>query len=193
MSGPLDYAPPRRPSSARRAWILTALFVAAFVGFHVVGTLIHPYAERASGQRMEAGACAGNLRTLHQMIARYAADNAGAMPPDLATLVFPGPPPLKVLTCPASTDLPSTAGDLATFRNDVAAGGHCSYVFVDGAERLAALPADAVLVFEAAADHWDEAHVLFADGRVESIDATTLAELRRRFDNGVRPIRLPAP
>jgi hypothetical protein len=193
MNEPLDYAKapePRRASLAGRIVVGIGATLAVVVLYVILDGVMSMRSHSAGRAVAKQAHCANQLTALREAMRLYAAENRGRPPPDWARLMFTVDAVPEVLVCPASDDVRSDAKDEAALRADVAAGGHCSFAYLQPTARLADLPADQVVAFELAPNHADGGHALFGDGTVRLLDPATLATLRKRFDAGERAMRL---
>ena len=189
MSGPvLEY----RSRERRRVlplifWLICALVLATLA--------ISLWKFVSTGRRGDGSPrlrCASNLVQVGQAILLYANDYHDQMPPDFAVLPSTEDIWTDVFTCPATDDVKTSATQPAAIRADFAAGGHCSYVYVDGYATYSTLAPTDVVAFEPLANHGDGANALFGDGHVEFVNKAAAAAIERQFKAGTRPVRVPA-
>jgi prepilin-type processing-associated H-X9-DG protein len=130
--------------------------------------------------------CASNMRQIGLALKMYANDDVrnNAFPPDLVTLTKAGMLEPDAFVCPSSNDM--VAGGTGWESSMTPGSGFCSYIYVPGLTDRAS--ADAILLYEPITNHdGDGSNVLFVDGRVEWVDAVSLAPMIAQVEGGVNP------
>lgn len=168
--------PPRRGMHPA----LLVLIILAGIGLPVLVLLISillPALNKAR-QAAQQVKCAANLKNIGLACQVYAnSQRDAAFPDSLSTLFKAGGLPPSVLVCPASADTPSTATSSAQLAADLAAGGHCSYIYIGGLS--ATSPGSMVLAYDNPADHGPGhgINVLYVDGHVQWVAEPAASQL----------------
>lgn len=139
--------------------------------------------------------CASNMRQLGNVMMLYANANRGHFPEKLEDVLQVDPTlSPTAFVCPSDDKAPPSATSIQTEAHEIAAGQHCSYIYVGNELTVNASP-DTVLLYEPLADHHQEgATVLFVDGRVQWVSAADAQSILAQQAAGTRPVRLnPSP
>ncbi len=175
---PLDYGRPTGPRRQRLSpWVsypILLVAVLALVAALSSGTSSHHSRETAMRAR-----CLSNLHQIGLANLLYAQEHGGTFPDTLATLIREEPDlPPSVLVCDDSTDTPAAAPTTRAVADAVAAGGHCSYVYVGGGLTAATATAATVVAYEPVSHHnGDGCNVLYGDGHAAWVTAAAAAGL----------------
>lgn len=184
----------RRPRLSTYSKVCIALAIVAFIA--AAGMLILPQFGR-SRPIANVIKCGSNLKQIGLAIHMYAGDYGDALPPDFATLVLdPGLAPYTFVC--ASRDctddvakLPSTATTQQAASTVVEGTSTCSYFLCKfPGQTLSQLTPRHVLVYEKPLNHTTETNgmnVLFADGRVDWIDAPLRDKIAAELAAGQNP------
>jgi prepilin-type processing-associated H-X9-DG protein len=185
-AAPLGYAP---GGERARRWPLVVLPVLATALVVCVAAAVVLPMHNRTHEHPPRQYCASNLRQIGQGVQMYAIEHGGAFPPDFATLLLTEDLTSDVFVCVATED---TRAEGATTRavaaNLTAAAGHVSYVYCGNGLTQQA-PANAVVAYEPLSNHRDGMNVLFADGRVQWLDAKQGQKLIAELAAGNNPPR----
>jgi prepilin-type processing-associated H-X9-DG protein len=140
--------------------------------------------ERETANRVK---CASNMRDIGQALYQYANNNGGQFPPRLEDLLLAQRLDTSMFVCPGSRDTPADGATAQARAAALAAGGHNSYIYVPNLSTSAT--ADAVLLYEPAADHSDVSNFLFADGHEECVYKKQAAGMIAEINGGHNPPR----
>jgi prepilin-type processing-associated H-X9-DG protein len=187
---PLDYEAPsdrNRPPGHYGCvmWFVFGLLALTVLGFAV--TLMQNAAEgRETINRIKSAA---NLQSIGKAISAYTGANQGSFPDSFQTLLLSDSVASSVFVSPRSNDTPATGSTLQAVANQLAAGGHLSYVYLGRGMNAGAVTWDSVVAYEFPNDRYGGA-VLFADGHVEFAAAGEIAEIVAKSKSGLWPIKL---
>jgi hypothetical protein len=178
----LEYAPRKWP-----AWKLSKLEIgiAGAVTISVlVGVLLPSLTRSRCNWQVK---CAANLRTIAQAVQMYANENRGAFPPDVATLVVTQDLIADNFVCYRTNDTSAEGPTPQAIANQLtAAAGHLSYVYC-GAGMNDKVPASTVIAYEPLSNHGDGLWVVYADTKVEWLDAKRSRKLLAELAAGHNP------
>jgi predicted Zn finger-like uncharacterized protein/prepilin-type processing-associated H-X9-DG protein len=130
--------------------------------------------------------CVENLKKLGEGMRQYAAANGGRFPDRLESAVIAKNIRVELLVCPASGDTVAPGDNPAAQAQSLRDGKHVSYNYV-GQNLTASSPAECVLIYESPGRHGTGMHVLFVDGRVQTIGDVEAAKALNRLNRGVNP------
>ena len=131
--------------------------------------------------------CASNLRQLGLAMQLYANENREAYPDTLEHLLHSQDITAHVYVCPSSNDTVAAGANAQAIVNDMAGGGHVSYVYA-GKGLTSQSPADAILAYEPMTNHsGDGTNILFGDGHVEFVTKNRAQALIRLVEAGQNP------
>ena len=143
-------------------------------------------APTGSGSATLEARCAENLKRIGEGMKRYAAEHEGRFPDSLEAAVASKLVSADWLVCPASDDTTAPGETAAAQSQKLAEPGHVSYRYVGG-RLTASSPAECVLIYESPGRHGTGMHVLFVDGRVQTIGDVEAAKAANRLNRGVNP------
>jgi prepilin-type processing-associated H-X9-DG protein len=170
--------------------------VALLVGF--VSVLLPSQGKpREQAQRVK---CASNLRQIGQLLILYARDNGGVLPGTIYDTAGADSAGYAYACANRLDGYPYQA----SVRDQMAwAARRETYLYAAASQRVADLPPDAVLVFEAVGMHPADrlrfsgeplpagGNVLWVDGSAEFVSDDVLRALAAAHARGERPLRLP--
>ena len=188
MAGPDDPPPTTveygRPGDRRRprlqmgrVWVRIVIVPAVLVGL-AYAVMPTTNLQRELKRRRQ---CARQLREIGVAIRAYCDDHGGACPDTLASLVRVEPDlPPATLCCPDDHDTPAGGADRGALADAVAAGGHCSYVYVGRGLKRSTATAATVVAYEPASPttgHENGCNILWGDGHVDWHETADAARL----------------
>jgi hypothetical protein len=132
-----------------------------------------------------------NLRQIGLAIQMYANDNAGRLPPDLATTMVAEDLISEVFVCPSTNDDRAAGPTTQALLQEFAKPGHCSYILASPLPPTwNALSPAHVLAYEPAGNHFGTGtNILFGDGRCELLPDAKAAYLIAELKAGFNPPR----
>ena len=137
--------------------------------------------------------CLSNLRQIGQALQMYAAENAGRLPDDFSTLLVKEDLTSAVFNCPRSNDVPAEGATPQEQAENLKKPDRCSYRYFGKGLSLP-LPDDRILALEPLENHEGEGmNVLYADGRVEWVNASEAAGAMQKATTPPSPSTSPAP
>lgn len=180
----LEYASP----PASRPWVRRAVYAA--VAAVVLVLLISVLLPSLNRSRHGPGylKCSSNLRSIGQAVQMYANENRGLYPPDFGRLLLTQDLTSEMFVCYSTDDVRADGPTMQAVAEKLSAGGHLSYVYTGKGMTLNS-PANAVLAYEPPSNHGNGMNVLFADGRVQWIDAVRGRKLMSELEAGHNPPR----
>lgn len=136
--------------------------------------------------------CAANMRALGQAIMMYANNNQGQLPDSLATLCESQDISPAVFVCPASDDRPADGATTQAVRDQFAAQGYVSYLYLgSGLTRTAFDDERLVLMCEPLANHGNEGmNVLLGTDTVRWVPANAARRILDQIPARKTPVRL---
>lgn len=136
--------------------------------------------------------CKANMQMLGQAMIMYANSNGDHFPDKLEDVLQADPTlPPGAFVCPSDDKSPPSNSSIQTEAHEIASGQHCSYIYV-GEGLTASSPSNAVLLYDAPADHQNEGmNVLFVDGHAEWVGKAEAQSILSQQASGDRPIKVP--
>ncbi len=145
--------------------------------------------------------CPSNLKNIGLACLTYANNYGGNFPNRIEDLILIEELKPDKFVCPSSRDSPAT-GTPAEQAAAISAGGHCSYVYVGkgftltmcdpGGFAAGRSMSAVVLAHENPANHKVGMNVLFVDGHVQFVAATSVAQLFAMYPPPAVPTTMPA-
>lgn len=176
--------PGRVGGRAARMLVLPAIVI-------VLGALVLSALNRSkySPNRVK---CASNMRALGQAMMMYAYGHQGQLPDSLATLRESQDISPPAFVCPASDDRPADGATAQAIRDQFAAHGYVSYVYLGhGLTRTAFDDEGLVLMCEPPANHSGEGmNVLLGTGAVRWVPANQARAIVDQIAARKTPVRL---
>ncbi|MGB7158458.1 MAG: DUF4190 domain-containing protein [Tepidisphaeraceae bacterium] len=170
--------------------VLNVLGWAAYVGLIVAITVPSLGRARETANRVK---CASNMKQLGLAILLYANENRGAYPETIEQLLLTQDITADIYVCPSTNDTKATGADAQAIINDMASGGHQSYVYV-GKGLTNNLPAETVVAYEPMTNHdGDGTNILFGDGHVEFLGKAEAEKVIQQVEAGQNPPGASAP
>jgi prepilin-type processing-associated H-X9-DG protein len=188
---PLDYATP--DAAPRRGPLFWIALTFCSISFLLLATslIVSPIgAPHAAADRVKSAA---NLRSIGQCIMIYCNDNNGSYPDSFATILMNEDVISDLFINPASNDAPATGPTTQAIANQLAAAGHCSYVYMGRGLNAKTVTPDTIVAREIPLNPGDGANVLFADGHTAYVDNAHIIKIIARHDSGQFPVTTPSP
>jgi type II secretory pathway pseudopilin PulG len=186
---PLDYANPRHQNTKHRRWLLItflSLIVAA-----LFSTILIPSLPRSRGTSNRVKS-AVNLRQIGQAILLYTNDYQGQYPDSFGTILLNEDITSNVFVSPSRNESPAIGPTTQVIADQLAAGGHISYVYLGRGLSVASATPITIVAYEIPVNSNAGANVLFGDGDVEFEDAGYMSKVISRAAVGQFPVTMPA-
>ena len=186
---PLDYANPLHRAKKRRPrWLLIIFLSLIVVGLFWI-TFIPSLSSHDSVPRVRS---ASNLRQIGQAILLYTNDHQGQYPDSFATILLNEDVTSEVFVSPSRNETPAIGPTTQAIADQLAAGGHLSYVYLGrGLSTASVIPAT-IVAYEIPLDSNSGGNVLFGDGHVEFEPATYMAKIITKAAIGQFPVTMPS-
>ena len=133
-----------------------------------------------------------HFRQIGQAILLYTNENHDQYPDTFGTLLLNEDISSDIFICPSTTDTTAQGPMTQAIVNELARGGHESYVYLGKGMTVATTPANAVIVYEPLSNHQTGMNVLLADGHVKFVDADVGTRLIAKASVGVFPVTMPS-
>jgi prepilin-type processing-associated H-X9-DG protein len=174
---------------ARFTWAFGLLAFILFLGF--VATLFLPSLnqEPRTAPRVKS---ASNLRQIGQAIFLYTQDSHGQYPDTFQALLLNEDITSAVFVSPTRSETPADGPTTQAIADELAAGGHVSYVYLGRGLSVASVTPTTIVAYEIPNDSNAGANVLFGDGHVEFEDAVYMSKVISRVAVGQFPVTMPA-
>jgi prepilin-type processing-associated H-X9-DG protein len=185
---PLDFAHPQASPKRTRLWLWIALGIAALF-LAALTSALFSFLARLSAHRVES---ANNLRQIGGAILAYTSDFHGQYPDAFADLLLREDITSSVFIAPNSRDTLATGPTRQAIAANLAAPGHCSYIYLGKGLTAQTFNPDIVLAYEPANINNNQGgNVLFMDGHVEFIEMPAMNAILNQITAGVRPVHYP--
>lgn len=182
-----------RPEKRRLHSVLYSVLavVVALLAILVLFAALFPHfsSPRASAPRVRS---ASNLREIGQAILLYYTDHGGAYPDSFQTILLNEDITSDVFVSPLSSDTPAVGPTTQAVAAQLTSGGHLSYVYLGRGLSASTATADTIVAYEKMTASMGGMNVLFGDGHVEWVDATTAAKIIARAAAGQFPVTMPS-
>ncbi|HEV2296155.1 MAG TPA: DUF4190 domain-containing protein [Tepidisphaeraceae bacterium] len=158
--------------------------------FALIAAILFPSLGR-SRETANRVKCASNMRQIGLAVMLYSNEHAGAYPDTIEKLLLTQDITGEVFVCPSTNHTKATGNTAQEIVDDMAAGGHLSYVYV-GKGMTNSIPMDVaqvtVVAYEPLSNHNSAgANMLFADGHVEFIPKAQAVQMIKQVEAGQNP------
>jgi prepilin-type processing-associated H-X9-DG protein len=135
---------------------------------------------------------ASNLRCIGQAILLYTNDHRGEYPDSFQTILLNEDVTSAVFVSPARSETPAKGPTTQAIANQMAAGGHLSYIYLGRGLSGNTVKPNTIVAYEMIPHAGGGTNVLFGDGHVEWVGPVTIGKIGSRAAVGQFPVTLPA-
>jgi prepilin-type processing-associated H-X9-DG protein len=135
---------------------------------------------------------ASNLRQIGQAILLYCNDHGGVYPDSFQTILLNEDMTGDEFVSPLTSDTPAQGATAQAAADQLAVGGHLSYVYLGRGLNAKTVTPDTIVAYEKLPASSNGANVLFGDGHAEWLNGATVAKIVDRAAAGEFPVKMSA-
>jgi hypothetical protein len=185
----LDYGLADPPRWKRPRWVIAAIVGILLMGIGFV--LSTPIFTRHTDENYSWVKTEANLRMIGQGILLYTNEFRGEYPDSLGTLLLTEDMTPDELISPLRNETPATGPTTRALANNVAGGGHTSYVYLGGGLTTNTVTLNTVVAYQIPVHSGSAAWILMGDGTVVWAQSSVVAKIIARASGATRPVTLP--